>query len=291
MNYAFIQSIFRNMYDAALGVLGSGSTETRVAVKDNQERGRHVVGFGVHVCGVTDVGRVREHNEDTFYVSEDGRLLIVADGMGGHAAGEVASGLAIDTIVELFSEENDDALPSDAGQVESFLAQALETADRIILEAAQEVEARRGMGTTVIVGYIFQDVLHTCHVGDVRAYVRNADGLAQITDDHSLVGALVRAGHITADEARVHPQKNEILQAVGTPRGITPSVHARTLSEGDVVVLCSDGLWEAISDDELVEVLAQEISLQERAERLVDRANDAGGNDNITVVLYEHGAG
>ncbi|MGH7816662.1 MAG: PP2C family protein-serine/threonine phosphatase, partial [Candidatus Binatia bacterium] len=159
---------------------------------------------------------------------------------------------------------------------------------RTVLEAARGREECRDMGTTLILAYVRGDQLFTCHVGDVRGYVRSAGGFAQITQDHSLVGALVRAGAITPEQARAHPRRNEILQAVGLPGGIIPEVNARILDNGDRVLLCSDGLWESLSDTEICAVVDSRGSIRRRATQLVDRANTAGGWDNITVVLYEH---
>jgi protein phosphatase len=252
---------------------------------------RRIVAPTDHLCGITDVGRVRPHNEDTFHVSPDGRVLIVADGMGGHEAGEVASALAVEALVEFFGGEREKAAVAGEEPMERLLVKAFEAAHERVRKAAESREGCEGMGTTLILAYILGDWLHTCHVGDVRCYVHGATGLKQVTQDHSLVGALVRAGHLRPDEARRHPRRNEILQAVGLATGTVPEVHAVELAAGDLVLLCSDGLWEALTDDEIEAILAWEGSMRQRATQLVDRANAAGGRDNITVVLYEHTSG
>lgn len=239
-------------------------------------------------CAITDVGRVRDHNEDTFYVSDDGRLLIVADGMGGHEAGEVASTLAMQVIADFFSVERQQVIGSGAAPIEPLLIEALEVAHRHVLEASRDREGCHGMGTTLILAYIRGDRLYTCHVGDVRCYVRTAAGLEQITRDHSVVGTLVQLGALTPEQARVHPQKHEILQAIGMPYSIAPDVNSRVLYHGDRVLLCSDGLWEALSDEAICAIVDWEGSMRQRAIQLVDQANEAGGYDNTTVVLYEH---
>lgn len=273
--------MLRNKFDPGSGEAGTASAHT-------QENGRRrLVAPTDHLCAITDVGRVRDHNEDTFHVSEDGRLLVVADGMGGHEAGEVASTLAVETIVEFFGRKLQQATDS-GSELESLLLKALEAAHQKVLETAHSREGCRGMGTTLILACVQGDQLYTCHVGDVRCYVRSATGLEQITQDHSLVGALVQAGELTAEQARVHPRKNEILQAVGLPNGIVPEVSSGTLGNGDHVLLCSDGLWEALSDEEICSIVDWDGSMRQRAIQLVDRANEAGGHDNITVVLYEH---
>ena len=146
------------------------------------------------------------------------------------------------------------------------------------------------MGTTLLIGYVNGDTLHTCHVGDVRCYLHSGGALQQLTRDHSVVEMLVRAGEIPPEEARLHPRKNEILQAVGLPNRLFPSVASHRLAPGDRVLLCSDGLWEALSDGEIGVLLGWQGSMRQCAIQLVNRANEAGGNDNITVVLYEHTA-
>jgi protein phosphatase len=241
-----------------------------------------------HLCAITDVGRVRDHNEDTFYISEDARVLIVADGMGGHEAGEVASALAVQVVADFFTPERQQAIAAGTEPLGPLLMQALEAAHRQVRDASQTREECHNMGTTLILAYIQGDHLYTCHVGDVRCYVQASAGLEQITQDHSVVGTLVQAGKLTPEEARVHPKKNELLQAIGLPHGIVPEVNTRVLANGDRALLCSDGLWESLSDGDVVTILAWDGSTRQRAIQLVDRANAAGGTDNITVVLYEH---
>jgi protein phosphatase len=208
--------------------------------------------------------------------------------MGGYAAGEVASALAVEVLVQFFTVERQQAIDSGVEPIEPLLLEAFAAAHSQVLETSRSREGCRGMGATLILAYVHGDQLSTCHVGDVRCYVRSAAGLEQLTRDHSLVGALVQAGELTPEEARVHPRKNEILQAVGLSNGIVPEVSSRTLGNGDRVLLCSDGLWEALSDEEICSIVDWDGSMRQRATQLVNRANEAGGHDNITVVLYEH---
>jgi protein phosphatase len=240
------------------------------------------------LCAITDVGRIRDHNEDTFHISDSGKMLIVADGMGGHKAGEVASALAVEALVDFFIGRAQGVIEADAGQIETLLREAFTTAHRKVLEASRNQVECRGMGTTLIMAYVHGNRLYTCHVGDVRCYLRTATSMEQITQDHSVVGALVQAGELSPEQARVHPMKNELLQTVGLPDGIVPEVNSRVLANGDCILLCSDGLWGALSDEEIRAVVDLGGSMCQRATQLVDRANDAGGNDNITVVLYGH---
>lgn len=269
--------------------VGPGSEEagTAAGYAEATER-RRLVAPTDHLCAITDVGRVRDHNEDTFHIADDGRLLIAADGMGGHEAGEVASALAVEAVAEFFGVERQQAINSSAESIEPLLIEAFEMAHQRVLEASRSREGCRDMGTTLILAYVHGDRLYTCHVGDVRCYVRTATRLEQITCDHSVVGALVQAGELTPEQARVHPRKNEILQAIGLSNGIIPEVNVRRLGNRDCVLLCSDGLWEALSDEEICSIVDWDGSMRQRAVQLVDRANEAGGHDNITVVLYEH---
>jgi protein phosphatase len=235
---------------------------------------------------MTDVGRVRDLNEDRFHVSSDGRLLIVADGMGGHAGGEVASALAVETIVASLSRECRREIDMGARDVGNTLREAFIAAHRRVRQEGRG--SHDGMGATLMTALVVGDELWTCHVGDVRCYVHAPSGFHQITRDHSVVGDLVRQGHLTTEQARVHPSKNEVLQAIGMPHELSPEVTQRVLGEGDSVLVCSDGLWESLSAEELGAILEWEGSVRQRVTQLVDRANYAGGQDNITALLYEH---
>lgn len=246
----------------------------------------HVAAVPESVSALTDVGRVREHNEDAFYVSPDGRLLIVADGMGGYEAGEVASALAVVAGAEVF-EKRSSELRAGSISVEAVLREAFHCAHQRILDEREQRE-RRLMGSTLIAAYLDGSRLMTCHVGDVRCYVRSDVGLEQLTRDHSVVEKLVRAGYLEPAEARTHPRKNEVLQAIGISTPLEPEVNVRELHGGDLVLLCSDGLWSSLPDEEIETILAAKGSVHERAVRLVECANAAGGADNITVIVREY---
>lgn len=238
------------------------------------------------LCGISDIGG-REKNEDAFFLSPLGPFMVVADGMGGHQAGEVASEIAIKTLAEFFDEGRGG---SERGgqEAEALLVAAFEEAHRRVAEAARSDATRSGMGTTLIAGLIDGSRLYTCHVGDVRCYVRSSKGLEQITRDHSVVAALVRAGQLTDEEARTHELRNRIDQALGLPMRIVPELHCVELSPGDRVLLCSDGLWGALRDEEIREVVDWEGTARQRAMQLVNRARSSpDADDNITVVLYD----
>lgn len=241
-----------------------------------------------HICGVTDVGRVRKLNEDAYRISADGRFFVVADGMGGHAAGEVASELAVsildDFVQGALRREGD---PPDA-EVASLLLRAVDAAHEHVRREAAAREGCMGMGTTIVMGLVLGDRLHTCHVGDARCYVKGAAGLTVLTRDHSMVGQLVQAGTLDPGDVRAHPRRNELLQALGLPMQLEPDVNACDLAARDRVLLCSDGLWESLEDDEIRRIIAGERSVVGCARGLVDRAARVGGRDNITAVVYEH---
>ncbi len=227
----------------------------------------------------TDVGQVREINQD--YCGEFGdpehgrRLFVIADGMGGHRGGEVASRIAVETTAEVFEAGGDD--PAD------LLRVALETANVRVHEAAQENRDLAGMGTTGVCllletggrGWV-------AHVGDSRGYRLRGGDFEPITEDHSVVGALIRMGHITEAEARLHPQRNEILRAIGTNAEVEVQVTPLDLQPGDRYLLCSDGLSGLVTDADIAEVLGR-MEPEDAARTLVQMANLAGGSDNITV--------
>lgn len=243
------------------------------------------------LCALTDRGRVRPANEDAVFAAEDGHILLVADGMGGHQGGKVASTLAVEEIATMLSFRDWQSMgtgPESVFPVSAVLVAALEHAHRAIARASQKTKELRGMGTALVLGCVLGNRLHTCHVGDVRAYVRSRSGLVQLTRDHSAVEARVQAGILTPEVARKHPDRNQLLQALGASRQIIPEIHSYLLESGDQVLLCSDGLWNALTDTQMSAILDAPSPLDHRARELVDQANALGGEDNITALLYQH---
>lgn len=247
------------------------------------------------ICaGMTDVGRAREHNEDDFYLS-DGQeaLCVVADGMGGHRSGEVASAMAIKAIVEYYRETMTDAdFESEAedGQTEAEiiqhrLQQAVQAANKAVFKAASQSELYRGMGTTIVSGYFTEDGVYLAHIGDSRAYLFRDGELAQCTEDHSLANEYVRMGILSDEEVEYFPYKNVITRACGLTDYVEVDVDSSDLEVGDVYLFCSDGLTDMVDDSVLAELLEAEDDLEALCETLVARANENGGADNITVVL------
>jgi protein phosphatase len=226
----------------------------------------------------TDVGQVRAHNEDTFAVA--GTVFVVADGMGGHNGGEIASQIAVDRLVGI-------------GPVSSIndLVRGVQEANADILERSREQPEFRGMGTTVVMLADIERVgshrLGVVNVGDSRLYRLTDSGLHQHTEDHSLVEALVRDGRLTRAEAAVHPQRNIVTRALGIDDMVLVDAWELIPVVGDRYVLCSDGLFGEIDDGEIHEVLRATSSPQDAADELVRRAREAGGRDNITVVVVD----
>lgn len=227
----------------------------------------------------TDIGQVREGNEDSFLA--DAPLFVVADGMGGHVAGDVASATAIQVVQNERSQ-------LDAGDPDS-LARVVQDANIAIFEKAVDDNTLRGMGTTCTLLLVDGSTAHLAHVGDSRAYLWRDGELSQVTEDHTLVGRMVAEGRISAEEAQHHPQRSMITRALGVDDKVEVDQFTLELVEGDVLMLCSDGLSSMLSADEIRDVLASDDDVQSKADRLVELANEAGGDDNITVVLVEAG--
>lgn len=236
-------------------------------------------------AATTDVGRVREKNEDAYLADADARLFLVADGMGGHASGEVASRMAVEELQERIG-----ALATEAGpeQAREAIDEALRETDRLIHRRGQENPEHSGMGTTATaILFLADGACVLGHVGDSRAYRLRDDELEQITRDHSWVQEQVDSGNLTKEAARIHPAASMLTRALGTSSEAEPDLYTEEWAEGDLYLLASDGLTGLIQDETIRDGLAADASLEERAEGLVREANEAGGTDNITVVLVE----
>lgn len=233
-----------------------------------------------HRIGVkTDVGRRREVNEDSFLVHEP--LFVVADGMGGHVAGDIASSTAVDTIKEQSPAANADDLNTLAGLVLG--------ANSRIWEKAQGDPTLRGMGTTCTLLMLDSSKAHFAHVGDSRAYLLRDGKLTQVTEDHTLVGRMVKEGRLSAEDAERHPQRSIVTRALGVDSEVEVDLMSVDVQEGDRILICSDGLSSMLDFDAIASILNNESDAQVAAERLVDAANEAGGEDNITVVIVDIG--
>jgi PPM family protein phosphatase len=232
----------------------------------------------VEQAGRTDVGRQRSANEDSLVVNPP--LFAVADGMGGAKAGEVASAVAVEA-VEGATESGESA--------ETELANIVRQANRRIYDLAVADESRRGMGTTLTLAKVHGDEVSLAHVGDSRAYLLRGGELEQLTRDHSLVAELERSGQITPEAAEHHPQRSIITRALGPEPDVEVDTYTLAGRDGDAFLICSDGLTSMISDDEVASILRSAGSLDEAADELVRAANQSGGKDNITVILFRLG--
>lgn len=232
----------------------------------------------------TDIGIVRQINQDFMFASKNSNfpLFIVADGMGGHRAGEVASEMAVSIIINTLSSrlKDDDVTVN----IEKEILDAIKKANNELLSHSQLIEDCNGMGTTITLGYINEGKLYIGHVGDSRAYLIRRDELIQLTDDHSLVNELLKNGEITHEEAMIHPQKNVITRAVGTNDDISIDINTYDLMEDDIILFCSDGLTNMVEEDELKELFINSEEIQVACDKSVIRAKEKGGRDNITVI-------
>jgi PPM family protein phosphatase len=240
------------------------------------------------IANRTDIGRVRQVNEDSLWVEQlpSGIVAaVVADGMGGHLAGEVASRMTVDSLQASISQATAGMTDEEC---EALLQSAVKHANEIVYTTASSNEQYSNMGTTVIIALVEGERAVIAHVGDSRVYKANADGLVQLTDDHTLVNELVKSGQITPEEAAVHPRRNVIMRAVGTDPEVSADVSVYSLAASDILLLCSDGLTDMVSTDQMLETLLTEtLDLDGKAERLVSLALHGGGDDNITVVLLQ----
>ncbi len=246
----------------------------------------------IEAFGLTDVGRKRKHNEDAFALDLNDGLFIVADGMGGHAAGEVAARITVETIGEFIAatrQKEEATWPFKYNHSLQFnsnrLSIAIEKANERVMAAVAAQPWLKGMGTTVVAGLVNEEILSLAHVGDSRAY-RYRDGkLSRLTDDHSWVHEQVAAGILTEDEAKSHPLKNVVTRALGGGPSVSPDLQELTFSARDRFLFCSDGLTTMLGDEEIEKIAGEHEDPQELCRALVDLANEKGGVDNITVVV------
>ena len=236
----------------------------------------------MEVSSATSVGRIRPLNEDSYFVSEPDQsgtvLAIVADGMGGHNAGEVASGKAVGIVQK-------DVLGKCGKNAKDVLVKAVNDANREIYEMSVNARNLSGMGTTMTACVAEEHNVTAVQVGDSRLYLIRGEKITQITKDHSLVEMLLENGKITKEEARRHPQKNIITRAVGTDKTVEADIYEFRAEAGDVILLCSDGLVNRVEDEEILSFINLSETLNDAANKLVAEAETAGGTDNITVIL------
>lgn len=241
----------------------------------------------------THIGMMREHNEDSLLVINEFypkiRIYAVADGMGGHNAGEVASSMAIEGLQECFQNpqyyDKIDGLDS----IEKQMKALIKSINTKIMEKSYNDAALSGMGTTLTLVVNYKDDIHISHIGDSRVYKINNNGIVQLTQDHSFVADLVKKGQITKAEAQNHPQKNIITRALGTDAEIYADTYRYKLQPNDIILLCTDGLTNSLSEEQIYEIVKEkeDSNFQQITEKLVQLSNDHGGKDNISVIIFQ----
>ena len=232
----------------------------------------------------TDIGMVREVNQDYVYVSDSPigklpNLFIVADGMGGHKAGEYASRFTVEVVKNELAQSTEDG-------PEAMIRQAITSANQKLLEAARQDARLEGMGTTLVVATVIDRTLYFANVGDSRLYLLN-DHIKQVSKDHSLVQEMVRLGGIKQEDAKHHPDKNIITRAIGAKEQVEIDFYEYRLKKGDIILMCTDGLSNMVEDDEMLRIVKSSRDVVEAVERLIERANLNGGSDNIGVVVVD----
>ncbi|PLR97330.1 Stp1/IreP family PP2C-type Ser/Thr phosphatase [Bacillus sp. T33-2] len=234
---------------------------------------------------MTDRGKIRLHNEDNggIFINQDGlRLAIVADGMGGHRAGDVASEMTVSHL-KGFWEESSQIHTAEAAA--AWLNNSILTVNKLLLEHSRKNLECDGMGTTIVAAICTRLFATVANIGDSRCYILNETGFKQMTEDHSLVNELVRSGQISREDAEHHPRKNVLLRALGTEEMVEMDIKTITFEEGDLLLLCSDGLSNKVNPAEMEEILNRNSELEEKAFELVNQANEYGGEDNITLAI------
>ncbi len=233
----------------------------------------------------TDIGKLRDMNQDSYYISEPGekvQLYIVADGMGGYKGGEIASKLAVETSKN-YIINNWDSIEHEREKILALVKSAVEYANLVVFEKSKEIPELENMGTTIDVCLIVQNKVYIGHVGDSRVYRKRKNFFRKLTTDHSYVQKLVSDGTITKEEAYNHPKKNMLIKALGCSAYVEPDVTVKGFLKDDILLMCSDGLTNMLRDEEIVEIINQ--NPMEACNKLVDRANENGGLDNITAVI------
>lgn len=239
------------------------------------------------VFAKTDIGKAREINQDYYYIGapeEDLSLYIVADGMGGYKGGEIASRLATNAAKE-YIQENFGKIEKQKNEISELVKQAMLHANQVVYEKSKEIKELEGMGTTLEICLIYNNKAYIGHIGDSRVYRLRKGILRRLTKDHSYVQQLIEDGKITREEASTHPKKNMLIKALGCTPYVEPDIRARNIEKDDIFMMCSDGLTNMVSEENICKTIKADI--QVAVEELVKQANNAGGYDNMTVVIIK----
>lgn len=246
----------------------------------------------IEVAGQTDVGRKRNHNEDNFAIMAEYGLYVVADGMGGHASGEVASKMAVDTLQEFFAATADDPertwpykMDRSKGYEENRLVTGIKLCNLRIFEEAQRNAKQRGMGTTLVALFAVEDGVYLAHVGDSRSYRIRDSAIDLLTEDHSLLNDYKKMKRLTEEEIANFPHKNVIVRALGMKDTVKVDTRFEAPRVGDTMVLCTDGLSGPVTDERILEIVLSSPDLPTATNRLIEAANENGGPDNVTCIV------
>jgi serine/threonine protein phosphatase PrpC len=264
----------------------ANQTEERSLAFETRDRQME---FAVEVAGITDVGCVRANNEDNFGYDSRYGIFVVCDGMGGQAAGEVASKMGVDVVLDYFRNElpvpEHTFISSHSHSNTKSLANAIQLANKTIFHAGQEQQTRHGMGSTIVAALVRENSLAIAHVGDSRIYLVRHGVIQQLTQDHSLVMEQVRLGYITLEQAQKSEMQNIILRALGSEEQVEADIEDVAALPGDVLLMTSDGLTRHVLDEEILEIMQRPGDLEHKCSDLVQTAKDRGGDDNITCLL------
>lgn len=234
----------------------------------------------------TDKGKRRSNNEDACYVIPHRKTFVIADGVGGSNSGEIASRMAVMEVANFVDKNRleDDASEAD---IREYLMNSIYSANAAIIKSSKKFEQNRGMATTMVVSYINRGKAYICNIGDSRAYLFRNDKLVQITEDHTYVNSLLKAGVITSKEAKNHDKKNMITRAVGAEENIDIDFFVTPISVNDVIIMCTDGLYGEVDDEEMKRMIARKKAMGDLCCDFIEMANDNGGGDNITVICLK----
>lgn len=235
----------------------------------------------------SDKGITRKNNEDACLVMPQDQLYVVADGVGGNSSGEVASRSAVTCVAE-YVRKHDFGSITDETELAASFEECVSEVNRNILSISREFPDSRGMATTLVICYVKNDKAYFVNIGDSRAYIKRGSSLFQVTEDHSYVNTLLKLGVITPDEAKYHERGNVITRALGADERVRPDFYQTDLEDGDVILLCTDGLYNEVGEDEMCELINTRPDMKTLAQDLVEQANEAGGKDNITVVCLNN---
>ncbi len=239
------------------------------------------------VLAKTDIGKFREINQDFYYISEETdspQLYILADGMGGYKGGEIASKLATES-VKKYILNNFDKIIKEKEEILKLIKSSVEYANMVVYEKSKEVPDLEGMGTTLEVCLIYNNKAYIGHVGDSRIYRIRKNVIRKLTKDHSYVQQLVEDKKITREEAKSHPKKNMLTKALGCTAYVEPDIRARNFEKGDIFIICSDGLTNMVEESKIYELVTNDVNTA--ADKLINLANEAGGYDNITIIIIK----